>query len=62
MDQTHTPSISAEWKGSRASFNFPSTWYGSARKRQLEKRDKLQDLKLLRNFVCTEEAQIPCSV
>ena len=28
------------------SFNFPPTWYGSARKRQLEKREKLQDLKL----------------
>ena len=48
-----------KWKESQASFNFPPTWCGSAGKRQLEKRNKLQDLKLLRNLVCTEEAEIP---
>ena len=65
MSRTHGldgHSIHLLWKGFRASFNFPPTWYGSARKRQLEKREKLQDLKLLRNFVCTEEVEIPCPV
>ena len=42
-------------KGSQASFNFVLTWYGSARKPQLENRDKLQDLKVLQNFVCIEK-------
>ena len=42
MSRTHGldgHSIHLLWKGSRASFNFPPTWYGSARKRQLEKRE-----------------------
>ena len=39
--RTLHPSL-RKWKESPASFNFPPTWYGSARKRQLEKRNKLQ--------------------
>ena len=36
--RTLHPSL-RKWKESPASFNFPPTWYGSARKRQLEKRE-----------------------
>ena len=49
-------------KESRASFNVLLTWYRGARKPQPEIKDKLQDLKLLWNFVRTEEVEIPSPV
>ena len=51
MDWTDTPSISVQIKRDSASFNLLLSWYGSARKLQLDDRGKL---KLLRNFVLKE--------
>ena len=65
MSQTHGLDghcihLCANGKTLQRLLTFRLPWYGSARKRQLEKSDKLHDLKLLRNFDCTEEAEIPC--
>ena len=51
MDWTDTPSISVQIKRDSASFNLLLSWYGSARKLQLDDRGKV---KLLRNFVLKE--------
>jgi len=47
-------------KGLAEVWNFSLTSYESARKPQLDNRDRLHDFKLLQNIACTEKVEI-CS-
>lgn len=52
--------LSSKGKGPEELLHFSLTSYESARKPQLDNRDRLHDFKLLQNIACTEKGEI-CS-